>query len=79
MKGYLSPVGHGLRRQSRDMRKYVMVTQTENGPHYTWDDGTRLSTRRFTKLLVCGQLKASEGDNLFSDTPPQVFWVVGKE
>ncbi len=62
----------------RCTRYYVIVTQTENGPRYTWDDGTRLSTRRFTKLLVNGRLKASEGDNLFSDTPPQVFWVVDK-
>lgn len=56
-------------------RKYVMVTNTEAGPRYTWDDGRFLSTKRFTKMLVDGQLKASEGDNLFPDTSPQVFWL----
>jgi hypothetical protein len=57
-------------------RKYVLVTQTEDGLQYAWDNGERLSTRRFKEMFADGQLKASDDDTLFLDSLPQVFWVV---
>ena len=61
---------------------YIKVTLTEDGPQYSYDDGTELplrtprgdrhGTKQFKRLVANGWL-IPDADSLLPDGPPQIY------